>query len=279
MNTTGKIGLGTVQFGIPYGISNKSGQTSVAEVTSILNYAKEKGIDVLDTASAYGTSEEVLGQNNLEYFNIVSKFLIQNNEQNISTQLHASLKLLNINSLYGYLAHRALDVVNNPELWDELNKFKEKGFIKKIGFSFNEINEMEAVLAAGFTPDIIQIPFNYLDNRFQTYMLDLKSKGCEIHTRSPFLQGLFFSDTSDLNPFFDEIKPILTQLQEYGNELPGMLLKHCIEKPFVDKVIFGVNTLAQLQENIKSMMNAKNLPLNERKVNESILIPSKWPNS
>jgi aryl-alcohol dehydrogenase-like predicted oxidoreductase len=279
MNTTGKIGLGTVQFGIPYGISNKSGQTSVAEVTSILNYAKEKGIDVLDTASAYGTSEEVLGQNNLEYFNIVSKFLIQNNEQNISTQLHASLKLLNINSLYGYLAHRALDVVNNPELWDELNKFKEKGFIKKIGFSFNEINEMEAVLAAGFTPDIIQIPFNYLDNRFQTYMIDLKSKGCEIHTRSPFLQGLFFSDTSDLNPFFDEIKPILTQLQEYGNELPGMLLKHCIEKPFVDKVIFGVNTLAQLQENIKSMMNAKNLPLNERKVNESILIPSKWPNS
>jgi aryl-alcohol dehydrogenase-like predicted oxidoreductase len=279
MNTTGKIGLGTVQFGIPYGISNKSGQTSVAEVTSILNYAKEKGIDVLDTASAYGTSEEVLGQNNLEYFNIVSKFLIQTNEQNISTQLHASLRLLNINSLYGYLAHRALDVVNNPELWDELNKFKEKGFIKKIGFSFNEINEMEAVLAAGFTPDIIQIPFNYLDNRFQTYMLDLKSKGCEIHTRSPFLQGLFFSDTSDLNPFFDEIKPILTQLQEYGNELPGMLLKHCIEKPFVDKVIFGVNTLAQLQENIKSMMNAKNLPLNERKVNESILIPSKWPNS
>lgn len=277
MNTAGKIGLGTVQFGIPYGISNKSGQTSHAEVTFILNYAKEQGIDILDTASAYGTSEKVLGQNNLECFKVVSKFLIQNSEQSISTQLYTSLKLLNINSLYAYMAHRALDIVNHPELWYELNKFREKGFIKKIGFSFNEINEMDAVLAAGFSPDIIQIPYNYLDKRFQAYMIDLKSKGCEIHTRSPFLQGLFFSDTSGLNPFFNEVKPVLAQLQEYGPDLPGMLLKHCMEKPFVDKVIFGVNTLAQIKENIRSMMNAENLPLNEKEVNESILIPSKWP--
>lgn len=272
-----KLGLGTVQFGLPYGISNKYGQTTETEVASILSFAKENGIDILDTASAYGTSEKVLGKNNLDGFKIVSKFLIQNNEQSISTQLKESLKLLNINSLYGYLAHRPLDVTANPKQWDELNNHREIGTIKKIGFSFNEIHEIDAVLEKGFCPDLIQIPFNFLDNRFESYMISLKDKGCEIHTRSPFLQGLFFSDVNSLNPFFNEVKPMLTQLKQFGNELPAMLLKYCIGKPYIDKVIFGINTLAQLQDNVKSIMNVKDLPLVNKQINETILIPSKWP--
>ena len=55
------------------------------------------------------------------------------------------------------------------------------------------------------------------------------------------------------------------------------ILKHCIEEPFIDKVILGVNTLAQLQENITSLTTAECLPLNDFEFEESILIPSKWP--
>jgi len=277
MNLIYKIGLGTAQFGLPYGINNEYGQTTENEVALILKYAKEAGIEVLDTASAYGTSEKVLGKNNLEGFKIVSKFFIQNNEESLSLQLKKSLKTLNIKSLYGYLSHRPLEVINYPEQWDELNYYKEKGLIKKIGFSINEIKEIDSVLSKGYLPDIIQVPFNYLDNRFQSYMIDLREKGCEIHTRSPFLQGLFFSNANTLSSFFDEVKPILTQLQQFSGELPGMLLKYCIEKPFIDKVIFGVNTLAQLQQNIKSIKNARKLPVREKELSETILIPSKWP--
>ncbi len=269
-----KIGLGTVQFGIPYGISNKHGQTTEVEVNLILNYAKEVGIDVLDTASAYGTSEKVLGKNDLFDFKIVSKFLLQNS---ISKQLKESLQNLNVHSLYGYMAHRPMEVADNPAVWNQLIQLKEQGRIKKIGFSFNEVHEIENILSLGIIPDIIQVPFNYFDNRFEPYIIDLKEQGCEIHIRSVFLQGLFFTETTTLSSYFDEVKPIIVQLQNYGDKLPGVLLKYCIEKPFIDKVIFGINTLEQLQKNIKNILCSESLSLNTIKINNNIIIPSKWP--
>lgn len=278
MNSINKIGLGTVQFGIPYGISNKYGQTSELEVSSILKKAREVGINTLDTANAYGASERVLGQNKIADFKIVSKFLRQHPSQAISDILNESLTNLNVGALYGYMAHRPMDVVENPILWNELNRLKQNGIIQKIGFSFNEIFEIEEVLKLGFTPDIIQVPYNYFDNRFEKYMQELKSKGCEIHTRSAFLQGLFFVDINGLNSFFDEIKPIIEGLQKTIEDLPTALLQFCINKPFIDKVIFGVNTIDQFKSNIQGISkNLSPLPINTKKINESILIPSKWP--
>jgi len=277
MNSINKIGLGTVQFGIPYGISNKHGQTSEAEVKLIINYAREVGIDVLDTASAYGTSEKVLGKNDLSGFKIVSKFLLQNSKHSISLQLKESLQNLNVNSLYGYMAHRPMEVADNTGLWDQLIQLKEQGNIKKIGFSFNEIREIENILSLELVPDIIQVPYNYFDNRFEPYITELKYQGCEIHTRSAFLQGLFFSDTKNLNAFFDDVKPVIQQLQKFGDALPGILLKFCADKPFIDKVIFGVNTLSQLKSNINSLSITNSLTLKTQTIDDSILIPSKWP--
>jgi aryl-alcohol dehydrogenase-like predicted oxidoreductase len=276
-NPVSKIGLGTVQFGIPYGISNKLGQTPEAEVISILKYAKETGIDVLDTATAYGASEKVLGKNNLNGFKIISKFILQENGKNLSEQLDTTLKSLNISSIYGYLAHRPMDIVNNPKNWDALNDFKKKGIIKKTGFSFNEVNEIEMILSKNIIPNIIQVPYNYIDNRFEVYMKDLKTEGCEINTRSTFLQGLFFVDIKKLNPFFDEVKPLIQSLQEHYSNLPSVLLKYCTEKPFIDKVIIGVNTLEQLKKNIAGINKAETLKTINFEISETIKIPSKWP--
>ena len=53
--------LGTVQFGLPYGITNQTGQVPEKEVRSILALAASSGISLLDTAQAYGNAESVLG--------------------------------------------------------------------------------------------------------------------------------------------------------------------------------------------------------------------------
>ena len=68
-----KLGLGTVQFGCNYGISNKKGQVPYEEIRKILEYAQEVGIDTLDTASLYGNSEKVLGRFNIDNFKVVTK--------------------------------------------------------------------------------------------------------------------------------------------------------------------------------------------------------------
>lgn len=272
-----KLALGTVQFGTHYGISNKSGQTTPKEIKKILHFASKNGIDLLDTASAYGNSEEVLGNCGIEGFNVVSKFLLTKDEPDIENQLNKSLRNLKIKKLYGYLAHRPMQVINNPELWQKLKQIKEQGKVHKIGFSFNEVKEADEILEKGFIPDLIQAPYNYLDNRFENHMTALKNQGCEIHTRSAFLQGLFFMESKSLNSFFDEVKPILAELQELKQQLPGMLLNYCISKPFINKVVIGLNNVSQLQQNIEEINKNYEIPKQQFKINENILIPSNWP--
>lgn len=272
-----KLGLGTVQFGLDYGISNRNGVTGIEEVKKILDFARGAGIDLIDTAYGYGRSEEVLGLAGVQAFKIVSKFMPESQSINIQEQVKTSLERLKTETLYGLLAHRPLDVLENSKIWKYLLELKKNGVIEKIGFSFNKPEEAEMALEGGFVPDLIQAPFNYFDKRFQDIMKNLKEKGCEVHSRSAFLQGLFFISANDLPGFFEDVKPEISKLQKNKEALPGLLLKYCLEKPFIDKVIVGVNNLAQLQENIKDPERQDSLPELKIQINENILTPSLWP--
>lgn len=272
-----KIGLGTVQFGLPYGISNKEGQTSPYEVKKILEHAGDNEIEILDSASAYGNAEEVLGKNDLQAFKIVSKYIPPSAGEKIEDQFHKSLQNLRLASLYGYLAHRPMNLLEEPNEWEELKELKARGKVSKIGFSLNEPHELDLLIKKGFKPDLIQVPYNYFDRRFEEAMINLKSKGCEIHTRSSFLQGLFFLAPNKLNAFFDEIKPSLQRLQEMKGTLAGNLLNFVIEKPFIDKVIIGVENLQQLKKNLEDVEHSTILPEITENISENILIPSRWP--
>ncbi len=278
MTLNNKIGLGTVQFGIPYGVTNSNGQTPADEVTKILQYASANAIDTLDTASAYGNAEETLGQNNLAPFKIVSKFLSAENSAPVLDQFEQTLKNLKVESLYGYLAHRPMALLDNPDEWETLLDLKQQKKVEKIGFSLNAVNELELLLDKGCFPDLIQVPFNYFDNRFANLMQELKSKGCEIHTRSAFLQGLFFADTTRLPVFFDAVKPQIDALKRrFGTHLSGALLKYTLSLPFVDKVVMGVENLEQLKNNITDIDSAPDMSENTNSVSETLLMPSNWP--
>jgi len=272
-----KLGLGTVQFGLPYGISNKAGQTTSEEVGKILETAKAYKIEVLDSASAYGNSENVLSQNDLSSFKIISKYMPPKNDL-IVNQVDNSLKILGLKSLYAYLAHRPSEILKNPGQWEELQNFKEIGKIQKVGFSLNEPEELEQLLDKDFFPDLVQVPYNYFDRRFETVIKKLKNKGCEIHTRSAFLQGLFFMDPQKLDVFFNEVKPLITSLQA-EKPLNGALLKFVLEKSYIDKVIIGVENKRQLVQNLENLEKASSLPELENKISKNLLIPSRWPKS
>lgn len=273
-----KIGLGTVQFGIPYGISNVSGQTNELEVSKILEYAKQNDIIFIDTASAYGNAENVLGNNDLTGFKIISKFMPCSISEEVAQQFNASLDKLHVNSLYGYLAHRPQNLFKNKNQWDALLKLKETGKVKKIGYSLNQPFELEELLSIGMDPDLIQVPFNFFDNRFKGLMKGLKEIGCEIHTRSTFLQGLFFMNPNQLPDFFNDVRGNITDLHAaFPNNLPGALLKYVLMPDFVDVVIMGIENQQQLMENLNSLINAQKIPFTVSEINESILMPSTWP--
>jgi aryl-alcohol dehydrogenase-like predicted oxidoreductase len=83
--------------------------------------------------------------------------------------------------------------------------------------------------------------------------MQLKEKGCEVHTRSAFLQGLFFKDTHTLHPFFYIVKPLIKRVQQQTHNISGALLHFVATKPFIDKVIIGVENAEQLLINIRDM--------------------------
>lgn len=272
-----KLGLGTVQFGTRYGISNTTGKTPVEEVKKVLEVARQNGIELIDTASAYGSAEKVLGQNDLSSFRVVSKFMPPDQNQTVSHQLKQSLIELRLDSLYGYLAHRPDHLAKNSKIWEELQSLKRDKFIQKIGFSLNSPKELLNLLQKNIQPDLIQVPYNYFDRRFHELMIELKENGCEIHTRSVFLQGLFFMDIEQLDPYFAELIPLIDDLQRNFENLQGALLKFVLQQPFVDTLVMGVENSEQFIQNLNSVSEADELPKMDKNITESILVPSNWP--
>ncbi|QOD62086.1 aldo/keto reductase [Polaribacter haliotis] len=271
-----KIGIGTVQFGLNYGISNKKGKTKVEEINQILETAREKGVETIDTASAYGNAEELLGNYNLDEFKIISKFMPSEKGDSISNQFNNTLKKLKLSSIYAYLAHRPMSIIKNPEQWKELQQFKSDGKVQKIGFSLNEPEEINELLKKGFIPDLIQVPYNYFDRRFEEIMINLSGRGCEIHSRSTFLQGLFFMDVNKLAPFFDEVKPNLKLLNN-NKTLPKSLLSFVTNKNFINKVIIGVENNNQLKDNLNNSIEIEELEDLNFDFSKKIMMPMFWP--
>ena len=273
-----KLVLGTVQFGLQYGV-NSAGRPSEEAVKSILAEAAKGGISTLDTSSAYGNSEEILGEciTSDENFKIVSKY--PKGETLVSEMFNSSLNRLRVKKLYGYLLHHFEVYKNNPKEWNEFVALKESGKVQKIGFSLYSPEELELILKNKSLFDLIQVPFNIFDKKFLPYMKQLHENGVEIHVRSTFLQGLFFKDRNALPEKLQPMKKYLLQLDEFskksGLSISEIALNYNLQNPYIDGVLIGVDNVEQLQTNLKSV---KDTPIDiEIEVKEQELLnPVNW---
>lgn len=284
MNYVNKLVLGTVQFGLSYGINNESGQVQQDEVCRILQLAKESGIHTLDTSSAYGTSEKVLGkslsENNLQ-FQIVSKY--PQSEENVLSVFAGSIEKLRQNKLYGYLVHHFEFYQSHPRLWEEMKQLKAEGKIEKIGFSLYNTVQLEYLLDKGITFDILQFPYNLLDRQFEAYLPLLKLCGVEIHIRSAFLQGLFFKNLDNLSEQLEPLKPYLLRIRNYCMEhavtIEQCALSFVLQNPFIDGALIGVDNVNQLQNNINVAIHTMEVDELAEQITvkeTSLLNPSNW---
>ncbi|MDT8375576.1 MAG: aldo/keto reductase [Mariprofundaceae bacterium] len=259
-----KIGLGTAQFGMDYGISNREGKTDVAEVVRILTAASESGIRVLDTASAYAKSEAVLGDvlSPSLPFSIVTKtppvtvdVITEREIENVSSAFYSSLEKLGQKSIYGLLVHQAdrLLVEGGWKIFDQMQAFKKSGLVSKIGVSVYDRVTLDRILDR-FPLDLIQIPLNVFDQRMlaNNYLANLKKAGIEIHARSAFLQGLLLMEPDKLPAHFSSIIDHVRSYRSYlaVHEISPLeaALGFVLSLNEVDVVLCGVNNLDQLVE-------------------------------
>ncbi len=261
-----KLELGTAQFGMKYGFINDNTRLSVNEIKEILTFAEKNEILVLDTSSAYGESEAVLG-NVLEgklNFRIITKQPLYYKDK-ISVEdinvlrksFHQSLNRLKRKQVYGVLIQRA-DVLleeGGDLFFHEFENFKTSGLVEKIGVSVYTAEQID-ILLKKYNFDIIQLPVNVLDQHIvnRGCLSMLKNKGVEIHARSIFLQGVLIVDPSSLPNYFNPVKP---HLQSYMNYLSNRELTP-IEGAIgfikgiseIDYVILGVNNIDHFRADV-----------------------------
>ena len=277
-----KLALGTVQFGLDYGITNHSGQVAIDEVKDILDYAKTNNIDTLDTAARYGNSEQVLGEVGVNNYRIITKTTpLKNGVDGVIKGFHQSLDNLNIGQVDGLLIHNIDDVKDKRfgDLFHKLNELKEEGLINKIGFSTYTPDQVDFLLE-NFDFDLIQVPFNIFDNRLIQggQLKALKKKKIEIHARSIFLQGLLL-DFNNLSDYFltwkNEFDVYQDVVKESGLSKLEYALNFVLSIKEIDKVLVGVNSKKELKEIVQSVKDKEEL--NAYSIDDiNLLNPSFW---
>ncbi len=277
MNNSSKIVLGTVQFGCQYGI-NSAGRPSPEQVADILQNAQAGGISVLDTSSAYGDAESVLGAVNASSnFKIVSKY--PKCDKTVKETFEQSLKILKTDHLYGYLLHHFEVYKENPAIWDHFIALQDAGKADRIGFSLYEPKELELIFKNNVRFNLLQIPYNIFDRQFEPYFKQLKEMDVEIHVRSTFLQGLFFKDRTTLPEKLLPLKDDLLALDAYAESVDltvgEVALNYNLQNPYIDGVLMGVDNKEQLIQNFKSVSDKK-IACDFKIKNQDLLKPVNW---
>jgi len=284
VNTTtlnNKIILGTVQFGLPYGVSNiDKTMPSKDDVFEILDFAHKKGINELDTAIGYGCSweriDEFCSTRNIN-FTIMSKFKDQDFEE--TTQLQTP-----ISGWYFHSYEEFEESFNAQKITD----LKSNNDITTLGVSLYTTEQFEKANKSADI-DIIQIPFNLLDNlsNKESQIKEAQRSGKKIYVRSVFLQGLFFMEPDKIPTHLTELKEPLMKLRRISedNNIPisALALLYPLTIQGIDKIIIGVESKSQLLDNLeiisKYHLTDKIVEeINSIKIaNKDLLNPALWP--
>lgn len=255
-----KLVLGTVQLGLNYGINNSAGKPSLKTAFDIINRSYELGIDEIDTADAYGEAVSIistyLSQNPNQKFKVMSKF-IGNDDMSYREAFDQSCKKLGVESLDGYYFHRFQDFKKFCD-FDYIQDLKRESRLGKFAVSLYSIEELELAIDSNEV-DVIQLPLNIFDRSEEKVDLLKKahSKNKLIYVRSVFLQGLFFKNVNNLPPKLYPLRNALIELYHlvdaYKVDMEDLCLKYVLDLSFVDKVIIGVDSVTQLERNVKSI--------------------------
>lgn len=285
-----QLTIGSVQFGLPYGISNVAGQVSLCEVEKILNLARKYNVDMIDTAIAYGDSESVLGLIGVNDFKVITKLpVLPANSADftgwVEKHIEESLVRLNTSSIHGLLVHHAesLEGSDGEKLGFALDKIKCSGLVEKVGVSIYQPSVLDKIMKNAVI-DIVQAPFNVVDTSIISsgWLDKLDEAGVEVHVRSIFMQGLLLMDRNSIPDKFNRWSVLWDQWHEKLNTYDLDALTECISfvNSFskVDRMVVGIESAVQLQQVLDAIdLRTNPIDWTQMACNDDMLInPSNW---
>jgi aryl-alcohol dehydrogenase-like predicted oxidoreductase/RimJ/RimL family protein N-acetyltransferase len=284
-----RVAVGTVQFGLPYGVANKTGQVGIDEAARILDFGWASGVGTIDTAIGYGASEERLGETMADPWRVVTKLPAAPESTGdisgwVNNSVLGALERLRIPKLCGLLLHRPQQLLG-PEgatLFRALAALKDQGKVEKIGVSIYAPEELES-LWPHFQFDLVQAPFNVIDRRLATsgWLSKLHLAGTEVHVRSVFLQGLLLMDAATRPSRFSRWDTLWKQwgywLAEHSLTPLQACMSFALSQREIGRVVVGVDSLAQFREILASTKNPTVVPpITLMSEDPSLINPSAW---
>jgi len=248
-----RLALGTVQFGLDYGVANRTGKVSSTEIRAILETARNAGLQTIDTAIAYGDSEQRLGEAGIDQFDVVSKLPAGIAADAVAAMVESSLAHLRVDRLGGLLLHRSGDLIgpDGAALYKALQHLKADGRVGRIGVSIYAPSELD-VLMEHAELDLVQAPYNVIDRRLDTsgWLDRLCEANVEVHTRSAFLQGLLLMPPQERPPSFLPWNGTLSAwdrwLVEIDQTAIGAALNFAVHDARISRVLVGIDDNTQL---------------------------------
>jgi aryl-alcohol dehydrogenase-like predicted oxidoreductase len=284
-----RIALGTVQFGLPYGIANQDGQVNRATAKDMLKLAASSGIDTLDTAITYGESEACLGEIGTNGFKLVTKLPAVpagcvDVKIWIQEQVTKSLVRLGVDAVHGLLLHRPEQLLgtDGKVIYQTLQNLKETGQIQKVGVSIYDPSVIRTLIPQ-YKLDIVQAPFNLVDRRLYTSgcLQLMKDQDVEIHTRSVFLQGLLLVSQAGMpakfSPWADLWSKWYKWLADYNISAVQACLALPAAFPEIDRIVVGADSVSQLTQIVSAATSVTPIDLPDLTcVSEDIINPARW---
>jgi len=284
-----KIALGTVQFGLSYGIANNNGKVTDLEARNILSYAKKYKVDTIDTAITYGTSEQCLGAIGMSNYYVITKLpeipdSYGNLKEWVESHVKSSLNNLRVSTLSGLLLHRPMQLLDTDkkDLWPILLQLKADGVVNKIGFSIYSPSELDRLWSL-FKPDLVQAPYNIFDRRLETsgWLDRMHKEGAEVHIRSIFLQGLLLMEKKNRPEKFNKWLELWNRWDDWlreSNATPTQAtVAFALSDHRISKVVIGVDNLDQFKEIISASQSSIDTFFDNREFEDTKLLdPSKW---
>jgi aryl-alcohol dehydrogenase-like predicted oxidoreductase len=282
-----KLVIGSAQLGMKYGLFNNK-PMSRKEFKKIEKLVFKSNINFIDTAISYGDSENIIGNSKFKNLNIITKIKLPKKKDIyikdwVSKEISKSLNRLKIKNIYGVLIHDYRDLLgkHGKIYLLSLQELKKKKIIKKIGISIYSPQEIKNIWKF-WKPDLVQVPFNPLDNRIldSGWVDTLKKFKVKIFVRSVFLQGLLIND----GQFFRMKRNYIILLNKFKNwcyKNNISLLQGCLHfvKQFkkIDYLVIGFDNYNQLKEIIDVFKKKKIIIPKKFSTNKINLIdPRKW---
>lgn len=284
-----EIALGTAQFGLSYGIANRTGKIDLETGREILVLAQQHGVHTLDTAIAYGDAESVLGNIGCSSWDVITKLppvppSIADISLWVKTEVNMSLARLKIPSLYALLLHQPSDLLgmHAEDLVESLLDLKAHGVIAKLGVSIYSADELDQ-LATLPVFDLVQAPLNIVDQGLADsgWLTKLGHRKVEIHTRSTFLQGVLVMSPAERPSWTTKWAPIFrewdTWVEDTGMSRIEACLAHVQSHPEVDQIVVGVDGIEQIREILEALETTPlRAPTSLSSDDEQLINPSRW---